>query len=217
LISITLLSNLRTLFDKWVHKSINSLSFKLSLPPGSGSLEGKGNMCLGEGSREGTLAYIDEDVEINLEEAQAKPYRMELQHQENVLSMLDVIDEEPDKVEEVLEVVTVAKLITKVVTTTGATTTAEAVKIEQDEAFTRQLEEELNANINWNAVIEQVKISKRLSDAVIKYQALKRKPFTEAQARSHLKIVSNDDDDVYIEATPLASKIPIVDYKIHFE
>nr|GEU76843.1 hypothetical protein [Tanacetum cinerariifolium] len=30
-------------------------------------------------------------------------------------------------------------------------------------------------------------------------------------------IVANDDDDIYTEATPLASKIPVVDYKIHFE
>nr|GEX37616.1 hypothetical protein [Tanacetum cinerariifolium] len=35
--------------------------------------------------------------------------------------------------------------------------------------------------------------------------------------KSHLQIVANDDDDVYTEATPLASKIPIVDSKIHFE
>nr|GEW26853.1 hypothetical protein [Tanacetum cinerariifolium] len=122
--------------------------------------------------------------------------------------------------------------------------------------------------------MEQVKRSERLNDAVMKYQALKRKPLTKAQERknmiiylknmdgfkmnyfkgmtykkeveveahkregeslvkeitkkqkmdeevknlkSHLQIVANDDDDVYTEATPLASKIPIVDYKIHFE
>nr|GEZ57401.1 hypothetical protein [Tanacetum cinerariifolium] len=268
---------------------------------------------------------IDEDVEINLEEAQAKTYRMYLEHSENVLSMQDVNDEEPVEVEEVLKVVTAAKLIIEVVTTAGATTTAEATKvsvprrrkgvviqdpeettskIEQDKSFTRQLEAELNADINWNAVIEQVKRSERLNDTVMKYQALNRKPLTEAQARknmiiylknmagykmnyfngmtyseirplfekhynynqafleevneeviipekeveveghkregeslkneitkkqkmdeeaeelkSYLQIVSNDDDDddVYTEATPLASKIPIVDYKIHLE
>nr|GEX25270.1 hypothetical protein [Tanacetum cinerariifolium] len=88
----------------------------------------------------------------------------------------------------VLEVVTAAKLITEVVTTAGATITAEATKIEQDEAFARQLEAELNADINWNAVIEQVKISKRLNDAVMKYQALKRKPLTEAQERKNMII-----------------------------
>nr|GEX86579.1 hypothetical protein [Tanacetum cinerariifolium] len=175
-------------------------------------------------------------------------------------------------------------------------------QIEQDEAFTRQLEAELNANINWNVVIEKVKRSERLNDAVIKYQALKRKPLIEAQERknmiiylknmagykmnyfkgmtyneirplfekcynynkvfleevneevtvlekeveveghrregkslekeitkkqkideeaeelrSHLQTISNDDDNIYTKATPLASKIPIIDYKIHHE
>nr|GEU76563.1 hypothetical protein [Tanacetum cinerariifolium] len=162
----------------------------------------------------------------------------------SVLSMQDVDEEEPAKVEEVLEVVKAAKLMTKVVTTAGATTTAEAPKvsvprrrrgviiqdpeeitstvvmhskvqskdkgkgilieepkhlkgkaqIEQDEAFARQLEAELNAYINWNAIVEQVTRSKRLND-----------------------IVANDDDDVYSEATPLASKIPVFNYKIYFE
>nr|GEU78910.1 putative ribonuclease H-like domain-containing protein [Tanacetum cinerariifolium] len=145
----------------------------------------------------------------------AKPYRMDLEHQEKVHSMQDVDDEEPVEVEEVLEVVKAAKLMTKVVTTAGATTTAKATKvsvprrrrdkgkailieepkplkgkaqIEQDEAFAKQLEAELNENINWNAVIEQVKRSKRLNDAVMMYQALKRKPLTEAQARKNMII-----------------------------
>nr|GEW45475.1 hypothetical protein [Tanacetum cinerariifolium] len=260
---------------------------------------------------EGRVAKLEEEnkvlkelhnVEINLEEAQAKLYKIDLDHPEKVLSMQDVDEEEPDVVEKVLEVVKAAKLMTKVVTTTGATTTAEAPKvsvprrrmgviqdpkettstivkhskIEQNEAFARQLEAELNADINWNVVMEQIKRSKRLNDAVMKYQALKRKPLTEAQARknviiylknmvgfkmnyfkgmtyseirplfekhfnynqafleevneevtlpekeaedlkSYLLIVANDDDDVYTEATPLASKILIVDYKIHFE
>nr|GEV00835.1 hypothetical protein [Tanacetum cinerariifolium] len=37
------------------------------------------------------------------------------------------------------------------------------------------------------------------------------------ELRSHLQIVSSDNDDVYTKATLLASKIPIVDYKSHFE
>nr|GEV15535.1 putative ribonuclease H-like domain-containing protein [Tanacetum cinerariifolium] len=304
--------------------------------------------------QEKIIANINEEVEINLEEAQAKLYRIDLEHPKKVLSMHDVDDEEPAEVEEVLEVVTAAKLITEVVTTVGATTTAEATKvcvqrkrrgvviqdpkettstvvvhsevqskdkgkgilieepnslkgqaqIEKDEAFARQLEAELDVEINWNTIIEQVNISERLNDTVIKYQALKRKPLTKAQVRkniiiylkniagykmnyfkgmtyseirplfekhynynqafleevnekvtvpekeveaeghkreggslkkditkkqkmdeeaeelkSHLQIVStdDDDDDVYTEATPLASKIPIVDYKINLE
>nr|GFB93254.1 hypothetical protein [Tanacetum cinerariifolium] len=59
------------------------------------------------------IAYIDENVEINLEEAQAKLYRIDLEHPKKVFSMQDVNDEEPAEVEEVLEVVTAAKLIMK--------------------------------------------------------------------------------------------------------
>nr|GFB96813.1 hypothetical protein [Tanacetum cinerariifolium] len=63
------------------------------------------------------IADIDTDVEFNLEKAQAEAYNLDLDHQEKVLSMLDVNDEEPADVEEVLKVVKATKLITKVVTT----------------------------------------------------------------------------------------------------
>nr|GFB19126.1 hypothetical protein [Tanacetum cinerariifolium] len=47
-------------------------------------------------SKQGTkIADIDADVEINLEKVQAKAYNLDLDHQEKVLSMLDVNDEEP--------------------------------------------------------------------------------------------------------------------------
>nr|GEU87092.1 hypothetical protein [Tanacetum cinerariifolium] len=229
------------------------------------------------------IADIDADVEINLGKAQAKEYNLDLDNQEKVLSMLDVNDEEPADVEEVLEVVKSAKLITKVVTTARATKVSIPRKKKGVIEVARQLEPELNADINWNAVIEQVERSERLTGAVIKYQALKRKPLTEAQARrnmivylknmvgqslkerskarknvevesskregesleqeiakkqkmeqkkiakkqkmeqeteelkKYLQIVPNDDHDVYTDATSLASKIPIVDYKIHTE
>nr|GEX44524.1 hypothetical protein [Tanacetum cinerariifolium] len=120
--------------------------------------------------------------------------------------MLDVNNEEPAGVEEVLEVVKADKLTTEVVTTAGVDvnaasvqdtpiTAAKATKVidevpkprkRRDEEVARQLEAELNADINWNAVIEQVKRSERLTDAVMKYQALKRKPLTEAQARRNM-------------------------------
>nr|GEU35779.1 hypothetical protein [Tanacetum cinerariifolium] len=195
----------------------------------------------------------------------------------------DTDEAEPTKVEEVLEVVIAAKLMTEVVTTVAPITTVAQVpkasaprkrrgvviqdhketaaasvivhsevqskdkgkgilieepkplkrqaQIKQDKAFARQLEAELNANINWNDVIEQVKKKEKHDNEVMRYQALKRKPLTEAQARknmmiylknmvrfkmdffkeaeelkTHLQIVVNDDDDVYTKATPLASK-----------
>nr|GEU37815.1 hypothetical protein [Tanacetum cinerariifolium] len=37
------------------------------------------------------------------------------------------------------------------------------------------------------------------------------------ELKRHLQIVVNDDDDVYTEATPLASKVPVFYYQIHHE
>nr|GEV11122.1 hypothetical protein [Tanacetum cinerariifolium] len=129
--------------------------------------------------------YKDKDVE----EAQAKAYNLDLQHTEKVLGMQDTDDEEPAEMKEVLEVVKAAKLITEVVTIAQPSiTVAQAPKpsapkrrmgviiqdpeetatsiimhseIDMDEEFVRQLEAEMNANINWNDVVEQVKRRER--------------------------------------------------------
>nr|GEW08831.1 putative ribonuclease H-like domain-containing protein [Tanacetum cinerariifolium] len=37
------------------------------------------------------------------------------------------------------------------------------------------------------------------------------------ELKKHLQIVPHDDDDVYTDATPLALKVPVVDYEIHTE
>nr|GEV23116.1 hypothetical protein [Tanacetum cinerariifolium] len=266
---------------------------------------------------------------------------------QKVLSMQDTNEAEPAEVEEVIKVVTAAKLMTEVVTTTATTITAAQVpkdsaprrkkgvvihepeetatasvsvhseakfkdkgkgilveepkplkrqaQIEHDEAFARELEAELNANINWSDVMDQVKRKEKQDNTVMRYQALKRKPLTEAHERknmmiylknmagfkmeffrgmtyteirpifekhytsiqaflekgekeieeegskrksesseqrvakkqriyeeveelmTHLQIVADDDDDVFTEATPLATKVPVVDYQIHNE
>nr|GEW81644.1 hypothetical protein [Tanacetum cinerariifolium] len=60
--------------------------------------------------------------------------------------------------------------------------------IEQDEAYARELEAELNTNINWNEVIEQVKRKEKQDNAVLRYQALKRKTQTKAQARKTMMV-----------------------------
>nr|GEX30443.1 hypothetical protein [Tanacetum cinerariifolium] len=238
------------------------------------------------------IADMDEDVEVNLEETQAKAYNLDLQHSKKFFSIQDIDEEEIAEVEKVLEVVAAAKLITTVVTTDKPTTTTAAqvpkasapkrrrgvviqdpkkttasviMHIEQDEAFARQLEAELNANISWNDVIEQVKRSERQNNAVVRYQALKRKPLAEAQARKNMMIYLKNmvgfkmkffkgmtyseikplfekhynsiqaflekvEEEVTVqekkieeegnkrqEATPLASKVHVVDYQIHHE
>nr|GEV88955.1 hypothetical protein [Tanacetum cinerariifolium] len=61
-------------------------------------------------------------------------------------------------------------------------------QIEQDEAYPRELEAELNKNIDWDEVIKQVHWKEKEDNAVKIYQALKRKPQTEAQARKNIMI-----------------------------
>nr|GEW93563.1 xylulose kinase-1 [Tanacetum cinerariifolium] len=168
-------------------------------------------------------------------------------------------------------------------------------QIKHDEQYAKELHAELNKYIDWDEVIDHVKLKAKEDPAVKKYQAMKRKPQTKAQARKnmmlylknvagfkmdyfkgmsyddirpifeakfnsnvvfllktkeqieedenrvlqklnetpaeraakrrkldqeveelkrHLQIVPNEDDDVYTEATPLARKVPIVDYQI---
>nr|GFC55018.1 hypothetical protein [Tanacetum cinerariifolium] len=59
-------------------------------------------------------------------------------------------------------------------------------QIEQDKAYARELEAELNKNINWYDVIEHVKEKGKQDNVMLRYQALKRKPQTEAQARKNM-------------------------------
>nr|GEZ72835.1 hypothetical protein [Tanacetum cinerariifolium] len=57
----------------------------------------------------------------SINDAVEPAYNLDLDHQEKVLRMMDVNKEEPDDVEEVLEVVKATKLMTEVVITTGET------------------------------------------------------------------------------------------------
>nr|GEW48315.1 hypothetical protein [Tanacetum cinerariifolium] len=288
-----------------------------------------------ESSKQGRkIADINADVEINLEKVQAEAYNLDLDHQEKVFSMLDVNDVEPAGVEEVLEVVKAAKLITKVVTTAvidvnadsvqdTPITTAKAtkviievlkprkrrgvifqdpeettttvtvqpkvqakdkgkailikepkplkrqVKIDLDEERKPLIEAQARRNMIFylkkisgykmnyfkrmsydeirplcekhynynqaflNEVNEGIKVpekevrqekevevesSKREGESLEQEIAKKQKMKQETkELKKHLQIVLDDDDDVYADATPLASKIPIVDYKIHIE
>nr|GEU76864.1 hypothetical protein [Tanacetum cinerariifolium] len=61
-------------------------------------------------------------------------------------------------------------------------------QIEQDEAYARELEAELNKNIDWDEVIKQVQRKEKEDNVVMRYQVLKRKPQTKAQARKNLMI-----------------------------
>ncbi|GJU15431.1 hypothetical protein Tco_1143397 [Tanacetum coccineum] len=85
-----------------------------------------------ESSKQGRkIQDIDHDVEINLVKDQAKMYNLDLAHQEKVLTMQDVQEEDEnikDDVQEVVEVVKVAKLISEVVSTAGVNINAASVQ-----------------------------------------------------------------------------------------
>nr|GEV43098.1 hypothetical protein [Tanacetum cinerariifolium] len=196
----------------------------------------------------------DAEIQGRLEESQAQVYHLDLEHADKVLSMHD--DEaEPAELNEVIEVVTTAKLMTEVVTvvaTTVASTstvapmpTASAARRRKDLVI-RDPEETATPSIilhsepkskdkgkgilveepkplKKQAQIEQdeayeeaSKVIKRKSKTSEEKAAKKQKLDEEVEElKTHLQIVPNDEDDVYTEATPLALKVPIVDYQIH--
>nr|GFB46031.1 hypothetical protein [Tanacetum cinerariifolium] len=111
-------------------------------------------------------------------------------------------------------------------------------QIEQDEAYAMELKAELNKNIDWDDVIDHVqrkqkednatkeqineedsKALKRMNESQEDKAAKKKKLDEEdeevKELKRNLQIVPNDEDDVYTEATPLALKIPVVDYEIY--
>nr|GEZ94716.1 hypothetical protein [Tanacetum cinerariifolium] len=75
-------------------------------------------------------------------------------------------------------------------------------------AFLEKVEKELKE--------EASKATKRKSETSNEKAAKKQKLNEEVEElKTHLQIVPNDKDDVYTKATPLALKVPVVDYRIH--
>nr|GEW97607.1 ribonuclease H-like domain-containing protein [Tanacetum cinerariifolium] len=156
------------------------------------------------------IVDIDADVNITLKDI-AKDVAVD-----------DEIEEKPTELYEVVEVVTTATLITKVVTTASATITAAAPQLitatvptlttvpsaaRRRKGVTKeQMKEEDNRALK--------KISESKEDKVAKKQKLDEEV---EELKRHLKIVPNDEDGAYTKATPLARKVPIVDYEIYTE
>nr|GEX89875.1 hypothetical protein [Tanacetum cinerariifolium] len=59
-------------------------------------------------------------------------------------------------------------------------------QIEHDEQYARELHVELNKDIDWDEAIDHVKLKAKEDPAVKRYQAIKRKPQTEAQAKKNM-------------------------------
>nr|GEU88789.1 hypothetical protein [Tanacetum cinerariifolium] len=136
-----------------------------------------------ESSKQGMkIADIDANAEVNLENM----YNLDKAHEEIVLSIQDVDvqskrieDVVKEVAEEMVEVMEIAKIIVDEVNTAGGELNAANEK-------PAELNADMKDNIDWNKVVEQVQ--SRQSDDVRKYQALKRKPVSLAQARKNMMI-----------------------------
>nr|GEW50912.1 hypothetical protein [Tanacetum cinerariifolium] len=97
----------------------------------------------------------------------------------------DTNEAEPAKVEEMLEVVTAAKLMTEVVTTVAQVPKASAPRKRRGVVI-QDPKETVAASVIMHS--EQVKRREKQDNTVMRYQALKRKPLTKAQARKNMMI-----------------------------
>nr|GEX83486.1 hypothetical protein [Tanacetum cinerariifolium] len=164
----------------------------------------------------------DDQVQGRQAESQAEIYKIDLDHALKVLSMQE---DEPAEVQEVVDVVTTAKLITEVVTTasetvtvastiisavepqvTAATITAAPVRVAATSTRKRKgvvirdpKEESTTFSIIpadtkskdkgkeiMDTAIDHVKQKAKEDPAVQRYQVMKKKPQTEAQARKNM-------------------------------
>nr|GEW17400.1 hypothetical protein [Tanacetum cinerariifolium] len=124
-----------------------------------------------------------------------------MDHAAKVLSM----QEDESEVHEAVEVVTTAKLITEVVdavisvaaiipsavpeTISAAailTVTAPSIKVAAPVKAVVKLQEEFNQDIDWEAAIDHVKQRAKEEPFIQRYQVMKKRPQTEAQARRNM-------------------------------
>nr|GFD02158.1 hypothetical protein [Tanacetum cinerariifolium] len=59
-------------------------------------------------------------------------------------------------------------------------------QIEMDEEYARKLHAKINKDIDWDVAIDHVKLKAKEDPTVKRYQVMKRKPQTEAQARKNM-------------------------------
>nr|GEV90331.1 putative ribonuclease H-like domain-containing protein [Tanacetum cinerariifolium] len=127
-------------------------------------------------SREGIITNIDADEDVVLEDAKD----VFVENSTDVLSIQDDEESEPAELQEVVYVVTTAKIITEVVTAASTILSAAAPQLTTAAAPAPIVTTAPCAPRRRKGVKED--------KAVKRYQALKRKPQTEAQARKNMMI-----------------------------
>nr|GEV93940.1 hypothetical protein [Tanacetum cinerariifolium] len=121
---------------------------------------------------------------------------------------------EPAEVQEVVDVVTTAKLITeKKERSEELKPLKKKEQIKMDEEYARKLHAELNKDIEWDVAIDHIEKEDRRALQTINEtpaeKATKRRKLNEEaeDLKRYLEIVPDEHDDVYTKATPLARKL----------
>nr|GEX97286.1 hypothetical protein [Tanacetum cinerariifolium] len=148
------------------------------------------------------------DVQRRPEESQAKVYHIDLEHTDKVLSMQD----------ENAALITAATITDVPTTTRRRKGNMAGFKMDYFKGMSYDdirpiFEKYFNSNVAFlekskeQLEEEKSKALKRQSESQEKKAAKKKKLDEEVQElRKHLQIIPNDEDDVYIEDTPLAHK-----------
>nr|GEU89579.1 hypothetical protein [Tanacetum cinerariifolium] len=126
----------------------------------------------------------DDQVQGRQAKSQAKIYKINMDDASKVLSMQE---DEPAEVQEVVDLVTTDNLITEVVTASSETVTAASTII--------YAAEPQSCCYNYCCsckTIDHVKLKAKEDPAVQRYQTIKRKPQTEAQARRNMIMYSKN-------------------------
>nr|GEU83414.1 hypothetical protein [Tanacetum cinerariifolium] len=193
-------------------------------------------LCTNLSNKGKKIANIDADAEVNLENV----YNLDMAHKETVLSMQDVTDADVKEVaKEMVEEESTTRTVSlksqakdkgksKLVKELGIQKSRK-VQIVIDEEVARRIEAEWNAdikdNVDWNERTRKEKVAKdqtikKQKGDELKHDNTEKQMLVEQQEAEELKknldIVPDDEDDVFVNVTPLSSKPPtIMDYKIY--
>nr|GFB70633.1 hypothetical protein [Tanacetum cinerariifolium] len=198
---------------------------------------------------EGIELVVDQEKDAEIEgwqaDTQAEIYNIDLDHSSKVLSM----QEDDAEVQEAIEIVTTAKLMTEVVTAAATQVVAASTPIpaakpavvvvsthisaakpaakpkvlkivvaappvstrKRKGVIIRDLEEELHDDTS--AETFSVKDKGKVQKAA-KRRRLREQAKEDENLKKQLEVVVDKDDDVFIEATPIGRKVPVVNYEI---
>nr|GEZ17560.1 synaptobrevin, longin-like domain protein [Tanacetum cinerariifolium] len=180
--------------------------------------------------KEETEEVKDITGDAQVEGRQAEIYQIDMDHAVKVLSM----QEDEPEIQEAVEVVTTTKLITKVVVavsetvnathvvptvTTAVVPTITTAPVKVAIPSTRRRRGVVIRDPDEESSAKTPTKSKSKDKGKCIMKAAKRIRLNEEaedveELKQYLEIMPDEDDDVYIEATPLARKVPVVDYQI---